>query len=282
MSTSTEGVYRLPVSIRILEDVDISGTWLSQGWRDFRSAPGVSLAYGGTFVVIALALTLGFSVAGLGALILPIAGGFAIVAPILVVGLYDVSRRLEAGLPATLTDCFGAFSRSASQLSAMGVVLLLCCLVWVLLALLLFALIFGREPPPLDAFIVDIVFSIQGALLLILGSIVGACLTAAVFSLTAVSVPLIYDRPIDVLTAIGVSLLVVRGNVRVMFGWAAMIALITALGIATAFIGLAVGVPVLAYATWHAYRSVITDGPIYADDAQLPPVRKVEDAGAVT
>jgi uncharacterized membrane protein len=42
-----------------------------------------------------------------------------------------------------------------------------------------------------------------------------------------------------------------------MFGWAALIALIIAVGLATAFAGLAVAVPLLAYATWHCYRDVI-------------------------
>ena len=38
--------------------------------------------------------------------------------------------------------------------------------------------------------------------------------------------------------------------------WAALIVVFTGIGIATAFIGLAIVVPVLAHATWHAYRDL--------------------------
>jgi uncharacterized membrane protein len=279
MSAAAEGIYRLPVTIRRLADVDRSGEWLSHGWRDFRRAPGVSLAYGGAFMFIGLALTIGLAYAGLGSLILPLAAGFVIVAPILVVGLYDVSRRLEAELPVSLADCFGAFGRSIGQLAAMGVVLLVCYLVWVRVALLLFALFFNQQPPPLDRFIEDVLFSREGAPLLIVGSLVGAVFGAVVFSISAVSVPLIYDRPVDVLTAVGVSLLTVRQNFRVMFGWAAMIVVLTLVGLATAFVGLAVAVPVLAYATWHAYRDLIAEGPVYPDDARSPPTAPVGASG---
>jgi uncharacterized membrane protein len=274
MSTSESSTYQLPVSIRSLPDVDRSGQWLSQGWRDFKKAPGISLLYGTVFVIVGLALTFGLVSAGLGSLILPVAGGLMILAPILVVGLYDVARRLEAGLPVSLADCFNAFGRSAGQLAAMGIVLLVCYLVWVRTALLLFMLFLNQEPPPLDRFLVDVILSAQGAPLLLVGSVVGAAFAATVFSITAISIPLIYDRPVDVLTSVGVSLLTVRENFKVMFGWAALIVLVTAAGLATAFIGLAVALPVLAYATWHAYRDLITGGPVYPEDAAtLPPPR---------
>ncbi len=257
MQTADAAPYRLPVTVRQLGVVDRSGQWLLAGWRDFLRVPGVSLAYGAAFVVISNLLTLGLRSVGLDSLILPLAGSFAILAPLLVVGLYDVSRRLEQGAPVGLGDCFSAFRDSLGQLSAMGVVLLICCLVWIEVALFLFMLFFHQAPPPLDRFLEDVVFSLQGAPLLLVGSAVGALFAAIVFSLTAVSVPLIYDRPIDAVTAISVSLLAVRANFKIMFGWAALIGLITALGVITLFLGLAVAMPVLAYATWHAYRDII-------------------------
>jgi uncharacterized membrane protein len=255
--TTQAGTYRLPVQIRKIDDVDRSGAWLSAGWRDFRRAPGVSLTYGAAVVIISGLITLGLRSLGLDSLILPAAGGFIILAPIVVVGLYDVSRRLEAGEPVSLVNVFGAFKESVGQLSAMGVVLLLSYMIWIWSALMLFMLFFNQTPPPLDRFFEDVVFSLAGAPLLIVGSIVGAIFAAVVFSITAVSVPLIYDRPIDVVTAIGASLLCVRANFRLMFGWAALVALVTVVGLVTAFLGLLVAIPLLAYATWHAYRDLI-------------------------
>jgi uncharacterized membrane protein len=256
-ATTTKGTYRLPATIRAIDDVDRSGRWLSEGWRDFLKTPVISLVYGSAFVLLGYLLTYGLYVGGFSALMLPLGGGFIILAPILVVGLYDVSRRLETGGDVSLRDVFGAFGDSAGQLSAMGVALLVCFLVWVEVALILFMLFFSTTPPPLDQFLQDVVFSINGAPLLIIGSIVGAIFAAVVFSISAVSVPLIYDRPIDVISAIIVSLAAVRLNFRVMFGWAALIVIVIVGGLVTALLGLAVALPVLAYATWHCYRDVI-------------------------
>lgn len=256
-ATSQKGTYRLPVTIQELGTVDRSARWLSAGWRDFLKTPGVSLTYGGAFVIISAVLVYGLISAGLGSLVLPLVGGFIILAPLLVVGLYDVSRRLEKNEPAGIAVVFDAFKQSIGQLSAMGVVLLIAYLIWVEVALFLFMLFFSTTPPPLDRFLSEVVFSINGAPLLITGSLVGAVFGMIVFSISAVSVPLIYDRPIDVITAVSASLLAVRENWRVMFGWAAVILLVTLCGFATFFVGLAVALPVLAYATWHAYRDII-------------------------
>jgi uncharacterized membrane protein len=155
----------------------------------------------------------------------------------------------------------------------MGVVLMLCWWVWVQAALFLFMLFFHQAPPPLDRFIEDVVFSVRGIPFLIVGTLIGAAFASVVFAITAVSIPLVFDRPIDVITAIAASLLAVRTNWRTMFGWAAMIVLVTACGLAAFFVGLAVALPVLAYATWHAYRDLVappTAGESGSDAVALP------------
>ncbi|MFO1156683.1 MAG: hypothetical protein U1E43_07915 [Rhodospirillales bacterium] len=40
MTASASGTYQLPVSIRTIKDIDRSGHWLAEGWRDFTRAPG--------------------------------------------------------------------------------------------------------------------------------------------------------------------------------------------------------------------------------------------------
>ncbi len=264
MTTGT-GTYHFPVGIRTV-DVDRSGHWLAAGWRDFLATPRVSLVYGGVFAVVSALLSVGLIAAGLGSLVLPLAGGFVLLAPVLVVGLYDVSRRLERGGEISLRHVFGAFRDNIGQLSAMGVVLLVIWFVWVEIAIVLFAIFFNQAPPPLDQFVEEVLFSVESAPFLLIGSALGATLAAAIFTVTAVSIPLLMDRPIDVVTAIGASILAVRANWQVMFGWAAMIAVFTAAGVAVFFVGLAVALPVLAYATWHAYRDLL--------EPDAPPTRE--------
>ncbi len=271
MASNEGGSYRLPVTIRRIGDVDRSGYWLAQGWRDFKRAPVVSLVYGGAFVVISLALTFGLRALGLDSLILPLCFGFVILAPILVVGLYEVSHRLERGQEVHFGGIFSALGESLGQLSAMGIALLICYWIWVWSALILFMGFFNQSPPTLDAFFEDIVFTMNGALLLGIGSLIGAGFAAVVFSLSAISVPLLYDRPIDVITAISSSLLAVRENRHVMFGWAALILIVTVAGILTFFIGLAVAIPLLAYATWHCYRDLIESKADVAAPLDAPP-----------
>jgi len=256
MTTTENGTYQLPVDIRTV-DVDRSGHWLAAGWRDFLKTPRVSLIYGGAFVIVSVLLTFGLISAGLGSLVLPLAGGFVMMAPILVVGLYDVSRRLEQGAEVSFRHVFSAFSDNIGQLSAMGVVLLILWFVWVEVAIALFAIFFNQGPPPLNQFVEEIVFSLEAAPFLLVGAALGAVLAIIIFTITAVSIPMMYDREVDVVTAIGASILAVRANWQVMFGWAALIVVITVAGVLSFFLGLAVALPVLAYATWHAYRDLV-------------------------
>ena len=39
--------------------------------------------------------------------------------------------------------------------------------------------------------------------------------------------------------------------------WAALIAAVIGLGLATLYLGLVVAVPLIGYATWHAYRDLV-------------------------
>jgi uncharacterized membrane protein len=237
--------------------VDRSSRWLAAGWWDMWRMPGISLGYGAAFVAAGYVLAFLFMGAGMGSLILPLAGGFALLAPFLAVGLYEVSRRLEAGQPVTLGDTLRACLRN-EQVSNMGVVLVLFFFIWILLALVLFAATYHKPPPPLERFLIDVVFSLDGLPFIALGTLVGALLATAVFAVSAVSLPLLLDRDdVDVVTAMTISIAAVRRNWQVMFGWAAMIALITFVGLATFLLGLAVALPLVGHATWHAYRDII-------------------------
>src|SRR5690348_151884 len=76
---------------------DAPWNWLAAGWRDLWAAPRISLAYGVLFALMSVGLMLGLLVTGLPSLMLALAGGFLLVGPVAAVGLYETSRRLEAG-----------------------------------------------------------------------------------------------------------------------------------------------------------------------------------------
>ncbi|MFM9673671.1 DUF2189 domain-containing protein, partial [Streptomyces galilaeus] len=53
------------------------------------------------------------------------------------------------------------------------------------------------------------------------------------------------------------SIQAVRENWPAMAVWAALITLFTAAGMVTAFLGLAFTLPLIAYASWHAYDDLV-------------------------
>ncbi|MEM1100503.1 MAG: DUF2189 domain-containing protein, partial [Pseudomonadota bacterium] len=67
------------------------------GLADFQKAPGLSLFFGALFSAIGLAITLLLVQRGLSFWVLPLAAGFPLLGPFAAVGLYEISRRIEAG-----------------------------------------------------------------------------------------------------------------------------------------------------------------------------------------
>jgi uncharacterized membrane protein len=235
-------------------------SWLAAGWADMWRAPGISLGYGAIFTLVSAALTAGLFLLGIEYLLLPLAAGFMLLGPMLAVGLYETSRRLHAGEPVSFADALFVAARSPTQLAFMGVLLAFLLMAWMEIALLLFALFFGtRGLPPLDETVHLLFFTWEGLGLLVVGTAVGAVLAAAVFSLTVVSVPLLLVRETDAVSAMITSLRAVRANLPVLALWAWLIAVLTACGVVTLYIGLIVTFPLVGHATWHAYRSLIEE-----------------------
>ena len=239
---------------------DAPWNWLASGWRDLWSVPRVSLTYGVVFAALSMGLTFGLMGSGLESVVLALGGGFLLIGPIAAVGLYETSRRLEGGQSAGLRDGLRAGLRAPGQLGFFGAILAFVYFVWVQLAFLLFMLFLGSKPlPPAAEFVPTLLFTAHGLGLLVAGTMVGGALAFLVFAISAVSVPLLMTRPLDAVSAIGVSLAAVVANPKPMALWAALIAGFMALGIATLFVGLAIAFPLIGHATWHAFRDLVRE-----------------------
>ena len=233
-------------------------SWLAAGWQDIWQAPGVSLVYGAIFCFVSFAITAGVLLADLSYLLLPLIAGFMLVGPMLAVGLYETSRRLERGEPVTLGSALFVATRSPMGLAFLGVSLMIVLLIWMRLATLLFALFLGTlEFPPLSEMVPTLLFTANGLSLLIVGSLAGAGLAFIVFAVSVISVPLLMEREMDFITAIVTSIRAVRRNPKPMLLWAWLVALLTACGLVTLFVGLIVTFPLVGHATWHAYRDTV-------------------------
>lgn len=236
---------------------DAPWAWLAAGWRDTWANPGVSLAYGGVFALIAAALAFGLWRLGVTSLYPTLIGGFLLIGPLVAVGLYDASRRLAADQMPSLGDVLTAGFSARGQIAFFGAVLLFLFMAWLQLAILLLMLFLGDSilPPP-EAFMHTLLFTPKGLGLLIVGTTVGGLIAAIVFACTAVAVPLLMVAQIDAVTAAKASIGAVLKNPKPMALWAALIVCLMAAGFASLLIGLVVVFPLIGHATWHAYMDI--------------------------
>ena len=177
-------------------------------------------------------------------------------------GLYDLSRRLEAGEPATLGHALMAWQRNALPILMFGGLIGLLMIVWARLSALLFGIIVGGRNLTLDSSAAQLFFSGSGLTFLLIFVLVGAIIAAAVFAISVVSIPMMLDRKTDFVTAVLTSLTAVRANPGPMVLWAALIVIFTGIGLLTFYLGLALALPLIGHATWHAYRDLVEDGDL--------------------
>jgi uncharacterized membrane protein len=248
----------LPYADRVnLVSSDEPFKWLVAGWRDVHRSGFVSIGYGSIFAFAGLALTAGLYIAGLAYLIAPLTAGFLLVGPALTVGLYAISRELEAGRRPSLAGALVAWRANPTRLLGLGLILVLFLIVWVRLAVLIFAISFPYETLSIKEMVTAALFTTEGNIFLLVGTLVGAVMATIAFAASVVSLPMLLDRNVDLLQGIVTSVVAVMMNARVMALWAVLIVIFTAVGLVTAYLGLAVTLPLIGHASWHAYRALI-------------------------
>jgi uncharacterized membrane protein len=228
--------------------------WLARGWSDFIRCPLPGLLHGLLLALFGAAL---ISVAYKRFWLLSGAfTGFLLVAPILATGLYAISRALERRQRADLSVALAAW-KPEGRLIVFGLLLAFAGTGWVLTSA---SLITGFAPSPVRSpvdFLKVVVLNDHSHLFEVwLG--MGAFLAAPVFASSVVAIPLLLDRKVGVLVAVLTSWRVVQAHPGPMAIWAALLMILTIIGMATALVGLVVIVPVLAHASWHAYRDLVS------------------------
>ena len=234
--------------------------WLALGWQDFKTRPEMSIAYGILIFLISAGFVAGLVALGYDYILFPTFAGFMVVGPILAVGLYEKSRRIEAGKPLQWRNLFLVKPRSGGQILFTGVLLSLLMMVWMRAAVIIYALFFGLLPFPGLNHIAPMLFTTgTGLAMLVVGTAVGGLFAAFSFAISVFSIPMLLNRDVDALTAMGSSMALVWNNLQVLLIWAAIVLALFLLSLATGMLGLIVIFPLLGHATWHAYRAVQPD-----------------------
>jgi len=233
---------------------------LGKGIRDFQSNWKYGLAIGGFYALGGMFLFALLYAFDLPYLFYPLTTGFALVAPFLAAGLYEVSRRRERGHDISWGDVLSAMRLCCGKdLAWMAVVTVFSLIVWVDFAVFIYLMFFGLHAITIPDLIQAILTTPAGALFFLMGNIFGAIFALTVFSLTAVSFPLLYDREVDFVTAMITSVKSVAKNPGAMLAWLFIIGMAFIVSFATLLVGLLFTLPILGHATWHLYRKLIPD-----------------------
>lgn len=249
---------REAVPIRRIGPADLRFA-LSAGWADFQAMRGDILIIALVYPLFSLAIAFS-SLGGLPLeLFFPMAAGLSLLGPLVASGFYQLAKRREAGLESGWAHFFDVrFSPSLGALLGVAGLMIAIFGAWVWVAGAIHDAFLGNVPPAsVGAFLRQLFGTAAGWEMMLVGDLVGAAFAVAALALTWVALPMLVDRPVDGGGAIATSVRAVAANPAMAARWGVTVGVLLVLGAIPAFIGLAVVLPWLGYATWHLYTRLV-------------------------
>jgi uncharacterized membrane protein len=235
------------------------GDALAKGFRDFAACRTDVVFLCLIYPVAGLVISRMAFDYGMVALIFPLIAGFALIAPLFGVGLYEMSRRRERGIATGWADAFAVVrSPAIGSIAVMGLLLLALFCLWLFAANLIYTVTLGPDQPvSAVAFARDALTTPAGWTMIVVGVGTGFVFALVVLVISVVTFPLLLDRNVGVGTAIATSVRAVRRNPGPLAMWGLIIAASLVLGAIPLLVGLAIVLPVLGHGTWHLYRKLV-------------------------
>ena len=240
------------------------------GWEDIRVALRLGLADFAAFRTDVMAACLLYPVIGacliwfashqgVLPLVFPLVSGFALLGPVAAIGLYELSRRREAGETPSWTDAF-----SVVHAPGFGAIVLLGCglaglfVLWLLAAWILHSATMGTQTyAGAMPFLREVLSTSGGWAMILIGIPLGFGFALVALAVSVISFPLLIDRDLGLPRAVVTSVQLTRQNPVTVLSWGAVVTAGLVLGALPMLLGLAVTLPILGHATWHLYRRAV-------------------------
>lgn len=244
---------------------------LARGIDDFKAVPSHALFLILLYPVVGLMLgrlLFGYEILPL---IFPLSAGFALIGPVAAIGLYQLSKRREAGKELSVWQVFDVLhTPSIGAIVRLGLVMFGLLAVWLLAAQLIHQQTMGAATPTsIGQFVQDVTTTEPGRRLMFAGNLVGFLFALVAMVISVMSFPMLVDRNVSASTAVRTSVRAVLHNPLTFVVWGLIVAVALVVGMIPLFMGLAVVLPILGHATWHLYRRVVSRDDVYADDTGM-------------
>ena len=245
-------------TVRTIQVSDVSAA-LKAGIDDFWAMPTHVIFLAVIYPIIGLVLARVTMGEDLLQLAYPLVAGFALLGPFAAVGLYELSRRRQLGLDVTWSHAFDIFRSPAfGTIAALGAVQMLLFVAWIGTAHGVYTGLFSQQHPQSLGDLLHLALTTRrGWALIVIGNGLGFIFAVVALTLSVISFPLAIDRHVSAAVALKTSVRAVEANPVPMAIWGLVVASSLVVGFVTAFIGLALILPVLGHATWHLYRRVV-------------------------
>lgn len=247
-----------PIIVHSIGTADLRDA-LARGFADFMVRPTHLIILCVVYPVVGILfarLTFGYEILPI---LFPLVSGFSLIGPLAATGLYELSRRREQGLDTSWWHVFDVVrSPSIHAIVILGVIMALIFVAWLFAAQSIYELYFGNVvTASVSEFVRQTLTTPSGWKLILVGCGVGFLFAVVVLTISVVSLPMLLDRNVGVVTAVRTSIRAVLANPVTMAIWGLVVGGALVLGSLPLFVGLAIVLPVLGHSTWHLYRKIV-------------------------